>query len=156
MLISRPSCSSDQLAVDQRCQQQPPWMWLICRSGSGYWGKYPCSLVHERTWTKIWINTQMEEVPGDGAGQGRAPIFFGAPPSQHFHMFTHPRHSRNLYLWDFMEVSSCRHDLLWTPFFNPCPFSREWRWGWNFQASNHSWVFLGTSLHPGAHPESPH
>lgn len=39
--------------------------------------------------------------------------------------------------------------------FSASAFSREWGWGWKSQASNHDWVFLVTSFHPGAIQEHP-
>ena len=55
----------------------------------------------------------------------------------------------------FREASSCRYDVSLTPFPAPLPSLENGKWGWKFQASNHGLIFLVTSLHPGAHPESP-
>ena len=79
------------------------------------------------------------------------PTILSTPPHVH-----QPRSSPNPILLGFLvEASSHRHD----PSFNTIsssPLSGEWVWGYKFQASNHGLVFLVTSPHPGAHPESPH
>lgn len=61
-------------------------------------------------WTPRW-----ERWPGE-CKIGLSFMLLGAPPSQHYHLPTHPRHSWNLHLWGFMEDSSCRHLLPLTPF----------------------------------------
>lgn len=46
----------------------------------------------------------------------------------------------------FMEISSCRHNWLLSPFL-ACPLSLEnGEWGWKLQASNHSLVFWWPTL----------
>ena len=55
----------------------------------------------------------------------------------------------------FMEASSRRRHSI-SSHLPPSPSLENGRWGWNFQASNHGFVFLCTSHYPGSHQESPY
>lgn len=71
-------------------------------------------------------------------------------------VFTNMEVLRTPYYWIFMEASSCQHDQLLTQFPPLCPLWRMRRGevvGLEFQASNHSLVFLVTSRHPGVTQE---
>ena len=55
----------------------------------------------------------------------------------------------------FMEALLHRHGPLLIPFSSLLPSQETGGYSWKFQASNHSLIFLVTSSHPGACPESP-
>ena len=101
---------------------------------------------------------EMEEVHRArylGRGMKR-PCSVWVPLSQHQNLSTNPEALWNLCFWDIMEAPSQRQDQSWTSFSALLPSQEKGEQSWKFQTSNHGLVFLETSSHPEAHPESPH
>lgn len=101
-------------------------------------------------WTARWSGIYNEVQKGPKQRSFcRCAVEVFHPPSTW--MCQQPEYTPNPILW-----RSCRHDQLLTHFPAGLPSLENGGWVWKFQASNHGFIFLVTSLHPGTHQESPH